>query len=531
MSPHLAVGLVGDVPESVRVALQQHGCRLVVLSPDLGGADVRHVVMHVDGLEAPQEVLERAYEDGIRVGLTTSRPRDQAQSRLLFHPAVLPMMPLTQDPSRCSAFAVRIFLHEWLEPDPVDTEDIEIGRYFQKVTTLAEYQGQRFLSLSGPAMHDFLVDLRDAADAMSLGLPTGGMPWFHDDSGQPARRAKTGDLVLGDRPNLSDVFDQHGTARGRQLMRASAEERAAAASWRPAHLLITGESGAGKTLVAGLVHELLSQGTPGGLPMLTINCGGLPAENLDHELFGAAKGTWTGIDAPVVGLLARAAYGVAFFDEVGDLTMRAQQRLLVFIGDGILRPFGMEPFPAYTRIIAATNRDLPYLVRQNRFRNDLHERFAKQVHIPPLRDRDVDERAWLIDFVAVNPLINPGTVTHIGQDAMAALQRHEFRNGNFRELERVIQDGIGRTRRRGSAILRERDLAFSDVSSVADADAATIDIVSDDALGSLPRVDLASRGDLDRIAGLTGAPVLREPNGNRAVLFGGVRYVLVVDKT
>lgn len=523
---------VGSVPDEVVNVLVHLGARVTRTktgdSPDQVARGAELLVLHIEANHDDRisEWLDFALSSEMRVALTSSGVVTGRVARLLFHPAVYPLLPLNAGDNGVSEPAIRMFLHHIIEPDEITQDDVEIGSVFGRGATLRDYESQRFLSLASMSMHDFLSDLRDAIEAMgNVELP-GRAPWDPFDL-QPSALRRNGSSVTlqGTKPNLSDLFAAHDLDEAQSRLGSTPTARAAARSWNPPHLLIRGESGSGKSLVADLVHELLANRvTYPEMPLVTVNCAALDAGNLDHELFGAAPGSWTGISEPVVGLLARASYGVAFLDEIGDLGLSAQKRLLVFLGDGLIRPFGIQPFPAYSRVIAATNRDIPFLVSQQDFRNDLNERFQKQVIVPPLRDRDTSEISRLIDFVALNPTRNRGLeVSHIGPDALLSLHRHEYRNGNFRELETVVHDGIARARRRRSRVIRARDLSFAESRIVSDRQARVIPLAPDQEPPK-PRLRVVDDSSLDKLATVANAPVLRSPDGCCYVITGGVTY-------
>lgn len=534
--------LVGGVPESVEngistrvAAISGSICKAPETEPPesaLKGADL--VVLHASSSTGPERIQEwqhAVHAAGLRMALTVEGVLDARVGVLLFHPSVHPVLPLNHADGSISQAAVDALLQHVVEPDLPTGGDQPIGRFFRSG---GDYRTQRFLSLASVSMSEFLNDLRDAVEAMSAPIPGPGPqpPWDPQDGGTSTVTGVGGKRRLGPGlPNLGDVFMLHQTGEARRLLRkASAGPGAVEQSWDPPHLLVRGESGSGKTLVAELVHELLVARTAQPLmPFVPVNCAALSSQNLDHELFGTAPGVFTGIAEPVVGLLARAAYGVAFLDEIGDLELSAQKRLLTFLGDGLIRPFQIPAYPGFVRVVAATNRDIPHLVDQQLFRNDLNERFQKQVVIPPLRDRDPTEIEWLIDFVALNPERNRGLqVTHLGRDALEALLRHEYRNGNFRELETVVHDGIGRAIRRGSPCLRRRDLSFPEARTVADSEARVVQVVAFDDLG-MPHVMVRDRREMQRVAQLSGSPILQSPDGSWRVVTTAVVYSLATD--
>lgn len=526
---------VGAVPQAVVAHIKG---RLEATGGELAQCDLSEpsdrwfrgtdlVVLHATptASDVVDEWQAKVLAANLRMALTIAGPLDARASRLLFHPTCYPLVPLNVE-GDANVAAIHLFLRHLSHPDPPRDEDIPIGRKFKVTNDLAEYSHQRFLSLASMGMHDFLFDLRAAIEAMSVPIdnPRDLPPWNLDVSAVSAITGEGNRRKIGTgTPTLDDLFTLPHDNRARSLLRAAELDKAR--SFDPPNLLIRGESGSGKTLVADLVHQLLKERVEQPrMPMVTVNCAALTAQNLDFELFGVAPNVYSDITRAVVGLLSRAAYGVAFLDEIGDLDMTAQQRFLVVLSSRQISPMGVPPFPGYLRFVAATNRDIPHLVDQQRFRNDLHERFQKRVVIPPLRDREPSEIEWLIDFVAINPHRNPnGAVTHIGADAMGLLLQHEYRNGNVRELETVVHDGIDRARRRGSKCLRAADLSFADVRTVADTESRIVDVSSLE-LSGRPVVVVADAKALHRLAELANAPILRTDDGALTVVAAHLVY-------
>lgn len=200
-------------------------------------------------------------------------------------------------------------------------------------------------------------------------------------------------------------------------------------------VLITGESGTGKGVTARSIHEMSPRSE---FPFIPVNCGAIPENLLESEFFGHAKGAFTGADRARKGLFSQADRGTLFLDEIGELPLHMQTKLLHVIEDKEVRPLGGEQARRVdVRIVAATNRNLPDMVKEGRFREDLYFRLSMfHIHIPPLRERR-DDISRLIRFV-LNGLGGNGK-KQLELDPMAEEILVDYAwPGNVRELENVI---------------------------------------------------------------------------------------------
>jgi two-component system response regulator PilR (NtrC family) len=207
-----------------------------------------------------------------------------------------------------------------------------------------------------------------------------------------------------------------------------------------APVYIAGESGVGKELVARLIHE---QGARSGGPFVPVNCGAIPAELMESELFGHRKGSFTGAHADKEGLFQNANGGTLFLDEVAELPLHLQVKLLRVIQEKCVRPVGgAGEIPLDVRILSATHKNLAALVEEGRFRHDLYYRInVIELQVPPLRERrdDIPQIAALIVQRLAAELGEP--VPALSDEALAALCDYAF-PGNVRELENILERAI-----------------------------------------------------------------------------------------
>jgi transcriptional regulator with PAS, ATPase and Fis domain len=216
-----------------------------------------------------------------------------------------------------------------------------------------------------------------------------------------------------------------------------------------AKVLVTGESGVGKDLVARLIH-LHSKRR--GRPFLAINCAALAETLLETELFGHVRGSFTGAYRDKVGKLQQADNGTIFLDEVGEMSLRMQATLLRFLESGEIQPVGAETPSrrADVRVVSATNRNLAAMVAEGTFRGDLLYRLKViQLHVPPLRERAEDIRPLI-----QHTLARIGRGVSFSEDALEALQRYHW-PGNVRELQNVIEQVSWQS---GAGVVRLQDL-------------------------------------------------------------------------
>ncbi len=204
-----------------------------------------------------------------------------------------------------------------------------------------------------------------------------------------------------------------------------------------ATVLIEGETGTGKELVARSLHELSPRAAG---PFVAVNCGALPDTLLEAELFGAKAGAFTGAVRDRPGRFAAARGGTLFLDEVGEMSEALQVRLLRVIQERTFQPLGSNREEALdARIVAATNKDLAAEVQAGHFREDLYYRLnVVRLHVPPLRERREDIPLLVEEFVDRFNRLYGRKVLGVTREALEALMAHDW-PGNVRELENVVE--------------------------------------------------------------------------------------------
>jgi two-component system response regulator PilR (NtrC family) len=223
------------------------------------------------------------------------------------------------------------------------------------------------------------------------------------------------------------------------------------------NMLITGESGTGKELVAKAIHYCSSRDSK---PFVAINCGGIPETLLESELFGHKKGSFTGAHTDKIGLFEAANGGTIFLDEVGELPLSLQVKLLRVVQEKSFKPIGgTEEKVVDVRIISATNQDLEKRVIRGRFREDLYYRInVIQIRIPPLRERREDISLLAQYFLEKYSREMKKDIKRISSYAMESLINYSF-PGNVRELENIIERSVALET---SSIVLPESLTLSD---------------------------------------------------------------------
>jgi DNA-binding NtrC family response regulator len=223
--------------------------------------------------------------------------------------------------------------------------------------------------------------------------------------------------------------------QGAAMQRVMAQvERVAASETR---VCILGETGTGKELVARTIHERSARA---GGAFITLNCAAVPAELIESELFGHEKGSFTGAGGRHIGKFEQADHGTIFLDEIGDMPLAMQAKLLRVLEEGeVERIGGDKPVSVDVRVVVATHRDLEARVREEKFRQDLfHRIYVFPLVLPPLRERREDVPMLVEHFAAQVSAQNGWKAAPFTAEAMAALQAHSW-PGNVRELRNMVE--------------------------------------------------------------------------------------------
>ncbi len=250
--------------------------------------------------------------------------------------------------------------------------------------------------------------------------------------------------VQAENSNLKSLFQEDVPGLkgviGKSAGFKKAMELAKRVSTSQANVLISGESGSGKEVVARAVHEL---GDKKDGPFIAINCTAIPENLLESELFGHAKGAFTGASDKKVGLFEEANKGTLFLDEIGDLPLPLQAKLLRVLQERKVKRIGENQYRDITaRIICATHKDLRKEVLEGRFREDLFFRLnVIPVYMPPLRERKEDILPLAEFFLKKFAVMNNSSVRGISKEAIQKLESLPWK-GNVRELENAIERAV-----------------------------------------------------------------------------------------
>jgi two-component system, response regulator FlrC len=305
-------------------------------------------------------------------------------------------------------------------------------------------------------------------------------------------------LEVADTPALP--FPVASSASMREALQAAGDVAAS-----PTTVLLLGESGTGKEILARFLHDRSQR--PG--PWVAVNCAALPAELLESELFGYERGAFTGAGERRAGRFEQAQHGTLLLDEVSELPLPLQAKLLRVLQEReVDRIGGQRPIPVDVRVVATSNRDLGEMVRRGLFRSDLFYRLnVFPITLPPLRSRREDLPALASQLLAELAAELGRPAPRLDEGALEPLSTHPF-PGNVRELRNVLERALVRCR---GSVLGARDLALdlSASSSTATPTAISTAIATSTFGASGLPIDLS---DLEKLAI---AEALRRVGGNR----------------
>jgi DNA-binding NtrC family response regulator len=265
-----------------------------------------------------------------------------------------------------------------------------------------------------------------------------------------------------------------------------------------ANVLITGETGTGKDLCARSVHYLSARS---GMPFVPVNCGAIPKELVENELFGHAEGSYTGASSSRPGLILEAQGGTLFLDEIDNLPLSSQVKILRFLQEKEFRPIGStRTRRADVRVIAATNIDLERPMKEGRFRHDLFYRLnIISLNLPPLRSHKEDIPLLAEHFVKKYTVEHGREISGMDHDALRKLVLHDW-PGNVRELENCLERAIIFSK---GDILQGDDIMLPEVESTAIPEPFHVmksRVIAEFEKEYIQSLLLASRGNITRAA-------------------------------
>lgn len=316
------------------------------------------------------------------------------------------------------------------------------------------------------------ASLRSAVDSMRMGaVDYIAKPFDHDEMVAAVKRV-LGKSATRATQILKQVGANHSAVEGMigvSVVMKDIYAKIHKVAPTNATVLILGETGTGKELVANALH---TESPRKDKPLISVNCAAIPETLIESELFGHEKGAFTGAASTRDGLVAAADGGTLFLDEIGELPLEAQARLLRVLQEGEVRPIGsVESRKVNVRLVAATHRDLAKLAREGKFREDLFYRInVVQIKLPPLRDRGKDILTLAETFVkrfCTEMLREPLVLT---PEAIQAITTYNW-PGNIRELENAMQRSV---------ILCENDKELDHTNLAIDLDLVHMDDESDD---------------------------------------------------
>ena len=280
-----------------------------------------------------------------------------------------------------------------------------------------------------------LLLVRDSSEQLAIGALNAGATRYVTSRASAGEFHEALEAVLGPAGDDDEVGDDRFVGHSAQMRRLRGEVARVARC--DSNVLITGETGTGKEIVAELIHD---NSPRRGRPFVCLNSTAIPDTLVESELFGYERGAFTGAVTSSAGKLAAANGGTVFFDEIGDVSSAVQAKLLRALdGKLVHRLGGARPVPLDIRVVSATNQDLEKAMRANRFRSDLYYRLnVVRLEVPPLRERSEDVPVLLAHYVAAFNRAFRVNVSGFTDEALESLVRHDW-PGNVRELKNVVE--------------------------------------------------------------------------------------------
>ncbi len=299
--------------------------------------------------------------------------------------------------------------------------DCALGACIQADTTLSD----KTIFIVRPDGEKISVSISAAPLRDAAGRIVGGVETFRDISDLARLRKE----LQGVRTLEDIVTKNREMSRHLDLLPRIAQSGAT--------VLLLGESGTGKELFARALHNLSDRRSG---PFIAVNCGAIPGELLESELFGHARGAFTDAKTERKGRFALAAGGTLFLDEIGELPLPLQVKLLRVLQERVYEPLGSDTtVTADVRVVAATNRDLEAMAQSGEFRRDLFYRLGvARLVLPPLRERPEDIPLLVATFIERLNLLREQSVTGVTDAAMRVILRHDY-PGNVRELQNILE--------------------------------------------------------------------------------------------
>lgn len=363
----------------------------------------------VDSDRAAAKELERVFQSGgfSSLSFDTGHAALEAVQHTRFS-----VMVLNSNLPDVSAFQVL----EWLAAVPIRPETIVLSDEADAESAVKALKLGAFDYVTKPAPPErLLLALRQALEKCEI---LRRMEVFSEDA-----QGSLFETIVGKSPKMQAIYE---------LIRQ--------VSGSTSNVLIQGPSGTGKELVAKAIHR---NGPRRDAPFIVINCAAMPETLLESELFGYVKGSFTGANADKTGLFEAASKGTVFLDEIGEVPLGMQVKLLRVLQEGEIRRIGENaPRKVDVRIMAATNRDLVQMIREGTFREDLYYRLnVINIQLPTLKERSEDVLLLANHFLKQVSERMGRSVGKISIDAVQALQNYSW-PGNVRELENVIERAV-----------------------------------------------------------------------------------------